>query len=68
MTGIEFLYEVYNLNNQARHSIEQKIKRKINFNTASGDNYGLIIPLHFPLGTGEDQHRKVPVGPLRYGS
>ncbi|WP_295161443.1 hypothetical protein [uncultured Brachyspira sp.] len=51
MTGIEFLYEVYNLNNQARHSIEQKIKRKINFNTASGDNYGLIIPLHFPLGT-----------------
>ncbi len=24
--------------------------------------------LHFPLGTGEDQHRKVPVGPLRYGS
>ncbi len=28
-----------------------KLKRKVFFNAASGDNYGLVIPMHFPLGT-----------------
>lgn len=51
MSSIEFLYDIYNINMSAAYSIEQKIKRKIHFNAASGDNYGLIIPLHFPLGT-----------------
>ena len=51
MSSIEFLYDVYNINMSVGYAIEQKIKRKISFNAASGDNYGLIIPLHFPLGT-----------------
>ncbi|WP_295161822.1 hypothetical protein [uncultured Brachyspira sp.] len=29
----------------------EALKRKINMSAASGDNYGLIIPMHFPLGT-----------------
>ncbi|WP_239662070.1 hypothetical protein [Brachyspira hyodysenteriae] len=51
MSSIEFLYDIYNFNMSVGYAIEQKIKRKIQFNAASGDNYGLIIPLHFPLGT-----------------
>ncbi|ASJ22765.1 hypothetical protein BHAMNSH16_04165 [Brachyspira hampsonii] len=51
MSSINFLYDIYNFNMSVSYSIEQKIKRKIQFNAASGDNYGLIIPLHFPLGT-----------------
>lgn len=51
MSSMEFLYDIYNFNMSVGYAIEQKIKRKIQFNAASGDNYGLIIPLHFPLGT-----------------
>ncbi|WP_308461392.1 hypothetical protein [Brachyspira hampsonii] len=51
MSSINFLYDIYYFNMSVGYSIEQKIKRKIQFNAASGDNYGLIIPLHFPLGT-----------------
>ena len=51
MSSINFLYDIYNFNMSVGYSIEQKIKRKIQFNAASGDNYGLIIPMHYPLGT-----------------
>ena len=47
-SGLAYLYEG---NIDKMNTLVNKLKRKINMNVASGDNYGLIIPLHYPLGT-----------------
>lgn len=47
-SGLAYLYEG---SFDKMDSIMSKLKRKININVTSGDNYGIIIPLHYPLGT-----------------
>ena len=47
-SGLAYLYEG---NFDKMNTLIAQLKRKINMNAASGDNYGLIIPLHYPLGT-----------------
>lgn len=51
MAGAEYLYDTYMFNLGVSSLVMDKLKRKAFFNAASGDNYGLVIPLHFPLGT-----------------
>lgn len=47
-SGLAYLYEG---NIDKMSTLMNKLKRKINMSAASGDNYGIIIPLHYPLGT-----------------
>ncbi|MBW5411183.1 hypothetical protein E6A50_12505 [Brachyspira hampsonii] len=51
MAGPEYLYNTYAFNLGISSLVMDKLKRKAFFNAASGDNYGLVIPMHFPLGT-----------------
>lgn len=47
-SGLAYLYEG---NVDKMSTLMDKLKRKINMSAASGDNYRIIIPMHYPLGT-----------------